>query len=523
MAGRTLMVVDLVELYTHWYAGRDVSALARSLGLDRKTVRKYLAPAVAAGLVPRGEAVAAERWAQLAGTWFPKAADGGIRRSSWPTFDEHAEWIAAQLAAGVSVATVYQRLRDERGVAASEASLRRWAKAKAFGKAAPGATALMPQPAPGDVGEVDYGYMGVWEDPAGGGGTRVNIFVMVLPFSKAVFIYPVTKMDQRAWAAAHVAAFEFFGGAPARIVVDNLKAGVSKPSLYDPRLNRSYAELAEHYGVLIDPARVRSPRDKPHVERAVQYARQSWWRGREFESVEAMRVDAARWSRDVAGRREVRELGGQTPADLFAAVEAPLLVPLVGTPFQIRDWRQAKVARDCHCQVAGCRYSVPYRLVGKTLDVCVKTLAVEFYHDGALVKTHPIRPGRARATDVADYPPNHAAYLSRDAAWCREKAQEVGPACREVVERLMEPYALHHLRSCQGILGFATRYGAPALESACQIALDAGDPGYQTIKNLLRQTRPDADGRRRVQTPQPRPSGDNGAGGILRGPDAFTL
>jgi transposase len=132
----------------------------------------------------------------------------------------------------------------------------------------------------------------------------------VLAHSRHMFVRPVLRMDQRAWTEAHVAAFGFFGGVPARIVPDNLKTGVDRPDLYDPKLNRSYAELAEHYGTLIDPARVRRPRDKPRVERPMPYLRDSFWRGRQFTSLAQMQTEAVDWCRQVAGARACRPLDG---------------------------------------------------------------------------------------------------------------------------------------------------------------------------------------------------------------------
>ena len=108
-------------------------------------------------------------------------------------------------------------------------------------------------------------------------------------------------MDQTTWCACHVEAFEFFSGVPARLVCDNLKTGVDKPDLYDPKINRSYAELAAHYARLIDPARAFKPKDKPRVERQMPYVRDSFWNGREFASLAAMQAEALWWSREVAG------------------------------------------------------------------------------------------------------------------------------------------------------------------------------------------------------------------------------
>ena len=147
-------------------------------------------------------------------------------------------------------------------------------------------------PPPGEQAQIDYGRLGMWLDPATGRRRAVWAFVMVLACSRHLFVRPTLVMDQAEWTAAHVEAFAFFGGVPARLVPDNLKTGVDRPDLYDPKINRSYAELAAHYGTLVDPARAAKPKDKPQVERPMPYVRDSFWRGREFTSLAAMRADA---------------------------------------------------------------------------------------------------------------------------------------------------------------------------------------------------------------------------------------
>ena len=129
----------------------------------------------------------------------------------------------------------------------------------------PAATVLRPDVPAGLEAQIDYGYLGRWLDPVGGRIRRVWAFVVVLACSRHMFVRPVLRMDQSSWVAAHVAAWEFFGGCPARLVSDNLKTGVIKADLYDPKINRAYAEMAVHYGCLIDPARAKKPKDKAEV------------------------------------------------------------------------------------------------------------------------------------------------------------------------------------------------------------------------------------------------------------------
>ena len=178
--------------------------------------------------------------------------------------EPHHEYIREQLQAGVTVATIHQRLRDEHGVAVSIASFRRYVMANVPEETRRSQVkVLRPYPAePGAEAQVDYGRLGRWLDPAAGKPVTVWAFVMVLSCSRHMFVRPVIRLDQQAWSECHVKAFAFFGGVPARLVPDNLKTGVDRPDLYDPKINRSYAELAAHYGFLPDPARVFRPADK---------------------------------------------------------------------------------------------------------------------------------------------------------------------------------------------------------------------------------------------------------------------
>jgi len=144
---------------------------------------------------------------------------------------------------------------------------------------------------PGEEAQIDYGLLGTWVDPVGGKRRKVWAFVMVLACSRHVFLQPTFAMDQTAWTQANVDGFAFFGGVPRRLIPDNLRTGVEQADLYDPKINRSYAEMAAHYGVLVDSARRGKPKDKPRVERQVPYVRDSFWRGREFGSMEQMRAE----------------------------------------------------------------------------------------------------------------------------------------------------------------------------------------------------------------------------------------
>jgi transposase len=418
--------------------------------------------------------------------WFPKLVTTELRHPRFGEIAPYHELIREQLAVN-TVSTIWQRLRDEHGLGVSIASFRRyvWATMPDRDAVRGQVTVRKPDPPLGEEAQLDYGYLGQWTDRATGKARRVWAFVMVLSCSRHLFVRPVLAMPLSVWVEAHVAALGFFGGAPRRLVTDNLKASVITPDLYDPRLNRTYAELASHYGMLVDPARAGKPKDKPRVERPIPYVRDSFFAGRDFPSLPAMQQAAEVWCRNVAGRRACRPLGGAQPLAVFQATEQPALLPLPPTPFELAAWSTPKVHADCHIQVAGALYSVPWRLVGQHVDVRATSKLVEVFAGSELVKTH-LRAAKGRKrTDWADYPPEKVAFLERTPTWCRRQATELGSSVARLIAELLAGNALHHLRAAQGVLRLGDRYGPERLDAACARALAAGDPSYRTVKQIL--------------------------------------
>ncbi len=435
MARRAFVVIDVVEILQHWHAGRPKSVIADSLRVDAKTVRKYVAPAEAAGLAPGGAPLSRAQWAELARGWFPELVDAKARSLTFPLIEPFHDRIGQMLATN-TVTTVHQRLRDEQGLAVGLTSFRRYCWSEFPDRAEDRVRVLRPPLSPGEEAQIDYGLLGNWTDPAGGRVRRVWAFVMVLACCRHMFVRPVLRLDAAAWVAAHVAAFTFFGGVPRRLVIDNLRTGVDRADLYDPKMNRAYAELAEHYGTLIDPARARKPTDKPRVERSIRFVRDSFWRGRDWASETEMQAAAVRWCLDVAGRRAHRSLDGAAPLAVFTALERPALIPLPPAPFELAAWSTPKVGPDCHVKVGKALYSVPWRLIGTRVDARETARIVQIFTAGELVKTWP-RAERGRRTDHGDYPPEKVAFFMRTPAWCRHRAEEFGPAIAELVGGLL--------------------------------------------------------------------------------------
>lgn len=484
---------DDAEILVHWRAGRGIREIARSLGYARNTVRERIATAQAAGFSQQGSPLSAAEWRAALGAAAVEHGDPQRRfpaqRKIEPLRDRIIEALRVSTAA-----TVWQRLHDAGELDVGRRTFQRYVQEQIRPVDPARLTVLLPEPVFGEAMELDYGRLGSWSDPLGGRRRTVWAFVATLRASNTHFVRPVLTMDQRAWITCHREALAFFGGVPRRWICDNLKAGVLGADLYDPQLNRGYRECAEHYGGLIDPARAVHPKDKPRVERAMPYVRDSFWSGRSFASFEAIIEAAAIWCREVAPtRRHPRQ--GRSVGEIFAESEGPALLPLPATPFEIVEWRQAKVHPDCHVAIERVLYSVPWTHVGKTLEVRLGERLVQLFDGPALVKTH-VRAPVGRRTDHADLPPDKAAFLMRTPAWCRREAARVGGGAAALVDALLQEGGLTRLREVQALLRLEATYGAERLERACALAATA-DGRMKTVRNLLR------DGREGVRAAEP--------------------
>ncbi len=255
---------------------------------------------------------------------------------------------------------------------------------------------------------------------------------MTLGHSRHQFLYPCLAEDGEAWLTGHVAAFTFFGGVPRRVVLDNLTAGILKADRYDPRVNRAYGELTRYYGVLVDPARVRHPKDKAKVERNVSYARESFFVGRTWDNLTALRADAVRWCLTTAGLR-THGTTGEQPLRAFREREQASLQPLPTQPWEQVTWTTAKVQPDCHLRVGHASYSAPYRHIGERLDVRVGARAVALYAGEEVVTTHVrVERGRVSASSTTrrrgkpSYAARRRPCWNKPRPWARRQARSRG-------------------------------------------------------------------------------------------------
>jgi hypothetical protein len=283
----------------------------------------------------------------------------------------------------------------------------------------------------------------------------------------------------------HINAFEFFGGVPERVILDNLKSGVLRPNTYDPVFNRAYAECAKHYGFIIDPAKIREGSHKGKVERKIPVVRQQFLSSVDFRDIREANSKVRDWCL-YEYAMEVHGTTKRRPYEVFQEEEQSQLRSLPLERFEIPLWKEAKVHPDHHIVFDRSYYSLPTRFVGKRVWVRGGVYAVQIFYDGELIKTHQRakRPG-IRITDERDYPPEKSRYLLNTRGYYQKEALRHGEYVSKLVEKIMAEHAYRNLRKVQAIFRLAEKHGSEALALTCRRCLFYEDYRMSTIRRVL--------------------------------------
>ena len=320
---------------------------------------------------------------------------------------------------------------------------------------------------------------------------EAQLFLAVLGASNYTYAEVTWSQSLPDWIASHVRTFAALGGVPEMLVPDNLKAAVHRAHRYEPEINRTYADLAHHYGVAIIPARAAKPRDKAKAEVGVQVA-ERWiiarLRNTTFFSLPQANEAVASLLHDL-NTRPFKKLPGSRQS-LFESLDRPALRPLPAQPYEYAEWRRARVNIDYHVEVDRHYYSVPYTLVKQQLDVRLTSQVVELLFKGKRVASHRRSHLQGRHTTVtAHMPKAHQQYVEWTPQRLIQWAATSGAATSRVVETILEsrPHPQQGFRSCLGIMRLGKRYGAERLEAACRRALKIGACSYKSIESILKQ------------------------------------
>ena len=321
---------------------------------------------------------------------------------------------------------------------------------------------------------------------------QAQIFVATLGASNYTYVEACPSQKTEHWLEAHANAFEHFGGVPALLVPDNLKAAVTKTDRYEPTLNESYQKLAHHYRTAIMPARPYRPKDKAKAENAVLIV-ERWimmrLRHRQFYTFHELNLSIRELMNDLNQRtmKQVK-VSRQT---LFDSIDKPALKPLPHQRYQYTELKRAKVAPDYHVEYKQHYYSVPHHLVGQTIELEATARLIQIYHQGVLIAQHPVSEKVYGLTTQSEHMPENHQYQK----WSPERllnwGGRIGAATRDVVQRLLmsKAHPAQSYRSCLGLLNLTKKYGDQRLEQACKDALMTNNPYLRFIRNLLENNR----------------------------------
>ena len=318
---------------------------------------------------------------------------------------------------------------------------------------------------------------------------EAELFVSVLGASSYLYVEALRSQELIHWVAAHVHAFSFYGGTSQILVPDNLRSAVTKAHRYEPDINATYAEMAEHYGAVVIPARPYKPRDKAKVESGVLLV-ERWiiarLRHRHFTSLGELNdviLDLVERVND----KPFKKMEGSRRS-LFEELDRPALHPLPEEPYEFATWKKARVHIDYHVEFARHFYSVPYQLVGQVVEVRASAMTIEVFANNRRVASHARSYLTGRHTTAsAHMPAAHRRYLAwppeRIVAW----ANKNGPATGTFIDALMKsrPHPEQGYRSALGVIRLEKKYGAARLEEACARSLALRAFSYKSVASIL--------------------------------------
>ena len=450
----------------------------RKTGIDRKTIRK-----IARGMVePPANSPMATGSGVVEGEQnppprppAPAAAGSAALRSAC---EPQREWIEAQIQLGRNAMAIYQDLVDHHGFASRYNSVKRFCR-----------SLRQTEPAqfdrleflPGEEAQVDYGEGALTLH--NGRYRRPRLFVMTLRHSRRSFRKVVWNSSSEIWARLHEEAFRYFGGCVQYVVLDNLKEGVIKPDIFEPELNRVYAEMLRHYGVVADAARVRDPNRKGTVESAIQHTQATALKGRRFDSIEAQNEFLAHWETNWAAKR-IHGRAKRQVEEMFQEERAHLK-PLPVEPFRYFTECVRTVQDDTTVQVDGAWYAArPAGIGHQVLVRCfLHEIEIRDLKSLALIRRHT-----RIAKGAVELPEDERVFNpSRQTRQLLAKAKDIGPQTEAVCQRLFDNQGRESHRRLWGIVGLAKRYPAWILEQACAQVQNQALPSYKVIRALADQ------------------------------------
>ena len=480
---------NILSLHQRGWSGRKI---ARELGLDRGTVRKYVSTAIPAKPANQAQTGSAGLgWSKPAipQTGSPEVAEskpaiqvntgsGGALSKCQP----FAERITGAWGAGLSIQRILQDLKTEEDFAGSYHSVRRFVLG--LGGTEPPFRRM--ECAPGEELQVDFG-QGAWVIDEHGKRRRPHLFRAVLSHSRKGYSEVVWRQDSESFIRCLENCFRALGGVTRTVVIDNLKAGVLKPDWYEPELNPKLAEFAAHYGTVILPTKPRMPRHKGKVEAGVKYGQNNALAGRKFTSLGAQNRFLKQWEAHTADTR-IHGTTRRQVGEHFRAVEAPALAALPAGLFPHFVEAPRKVHRDGYVEYRRAYYSVPPEYVGQQIWLREETRLIRILN----LRREQIALHTAAEAGTFSTAPEHLhsrkrCVIERGADYLLDQCRVLGPHTGSWAEGMHRHKGEAGLRVLQGLLALARQHPVDQLEKAAAIAAHHGVWRLKDLKRLLGQ------------------------------------
>ena len=327
-------------------------------------------------------------------------------------------------------------------------------------------------------------------NPATGDVHDVHVFLGSLGASHHSYAEATWSMGLEDWIGSHVRMLEYFGGITEILIPDNLKAGVTKAHLYEPDINPTYLDFANHYRVAVIPARSRHPKDKAVVETeilAVERFILARLRNRTFFTLVSLNQAIRELLTEFNGKPFQKRPGSRR--SLFEELDRPALRPLPDERYVFARWKLVRPHLDYHVTIDDHYYSVPHQLVGKELNARITASTIEVFFKGKRVASHVRSTRKGGSSTIREHmPPAHLAHADVGEEKILGWAKSVGPSTLEFATRMIASRAhpQQAYRSCLGVLALGRKHGNDRLEAACDRAVKLGSFTLKSVDAILR-------------------------------------
>jgi len=390
-------------IHTLFKKGYSKARISRELGVSTKTIRKVL-----------------------------KSKENGeeeITKKPHPSvLDKHKEYLDIQRSKGLSKQRIYQDLCMMKGFCGSYSTVRDYITRMEH--VLPKAYMVL-STLPGEEAQVDFGYIGTLK--VNGKPRKAWIFAMSLSYSRFMHVSITLNQSVQTFIECHTAAFNYFGGVPQTVKIDNLKAGIIETNFYEPIVQRTYAAYASHYGFWPQPCRIYTPTDKGKIESNIKYVKNNCFKGRDFEGINEAQLFLEDWLKNTANVR-VHGTTKKIPQELFEAKEKSELRPLPVEEFTFSKSAMAKVNPTCHISYAANYYSVPHEYIGCEVDVIEINNLLKVYFKGKEVALHTLAKGvkGTHVTNKEHYP--HSKNITADEILSRQEEEDMSKIGKNALE-----------------------------------------------------------------------------------------